>query len=108
MTGIVQPLRYGDIGGSTPTYAIPRSGVSLSGTVGTTSAVIIPAGTFSAGATIQNTHASQTMTLSFNASALATDFKLAAGASITFPFGMANALSALGSAAGTTFAVIGA
>jgi hypothetical protein len=107
VTGIAQPLRYGDIGGSTPMYAIPRAGVSLSGTVGITSAVIVPAGTLSAGATIMNTHASQTMTLSFNANALATDFKLGAGASITLPFGPTNALYALGSGAGTTYAVIG-
>ena len=107
MTGIVQPLRYGDIGGSTPMYAIPRAGVSMSGTVGTTSAVIIPAGTYQNSVTVHNTSAN-TLNLSFNASAVATDFKLAAGASITLPFGPSNALSALGSAAGTTWAAIGA
>ncbi len=108
MTGIVQPLRYGDVGGAPPTYQIPRAGVSTSGTVGTTSAALIPAGTFSNSATIQNTHATQTLTLSFNTTALATDIKLGAGASITLPFGPTNALYGLGSGAGTTWAAIGA
>lgn len=108
MTGIVQPLRYGDIGSAPPTYLIPRAGISLSGTVGAASAVIVAAGVFQSAITIQNTHASQSLNLSFNASALTTDFKLAAGASITLQFGPSNALSAIGSGAGTTWAVIGA
>lgn len=83
------------------------AGVSMSGNVGAASATLIPAGTYSAWVTIQNTHATQSITLSFNATAVAGDFKLAAGASITLPFGLANALQGLGSGAATTWAAIG-
>jgi hypothetical protein len=108
VTQPAQPLRYGDIGGAPPTYQIPRTGISLSGNVGTTSAVIAPAGEFQQSVTVQNTHASNSLYLSFNANATTSDLKLAPGASITLPFGPSNALSALGSAASTTYAIIGA
>jgi len=87
--------------------SIPAAGISSNGTVGTASAVIVAAGTYSAWVTIQNTHASNKLSLSFNAAATASDFTLAPGASITLPFGLANALSGIGSATGTTYALIG-
>jgi hypothetical protein len=83
------------------------TGISLNGSVGTTSAVIIPAGTFSTWVTLQNTHASQTLNVSFISPVTTADISLAAGASITLPFGPGNALNGLGSAAGTTWAAIG-
>ncbi|MBU9203123.1 hypothetical protein KTD31_17340 [Burkholderia multivorans] len=92
---------------SVSTGALSAAGFSTSGTVGTTSAVIVAAGAFSAWVTIQNTHASNKLSLSFNATATTSDFTLAPGASITLPFGLANALNGIGSAAGTTFAAIG-
>lgn len=92
---------------SLPTGAIAGAGVSMTGTVGAASATLIPPGTYGAWVTIQNTHATQSLNLSFAATATLNDFKLVAGASITLPFGLANALQGLGSGAGTTWAAIG-
>jgi hypothetical protein len=92
---------------STSIGSLQAAGISSNGTVGGSTAVIIAAGTYSAWVTIQNTHATQKLSLSFNASATTSDFTLAPGASITLPFGLANALSAIGSGAGTTYALIG-
>lgn len=89
------------------TGAVIGAGISSNNSVGTTSATIIPAGTYSNWVTIQNTHASNKLSLSFNTTATASDFTLAPGASITLPFGLANALNGVGSAATTTFALIG-
>lgn len=89
------------------TGAIVGAGISSNSTVGTASAVIVPAGTYSNWVTIQNTHASNKLSLSFNATATTADYTLAPGASITLPFGLANALNGIGSAAGTTYALIG-
>lgn len=82
------------------------AGSSLSGSVGAANAVLIPKNTYSAWVTIQNTHATQTLNLSFG-TATAADFKLAAGASLTIPYGLANDLSGFGSGAATTWAAIG-
>lgn len=87
--------------------SLPAAGISSNSTVGTSSAVIVPAGTYSAWVTIQNTHASNKLSLSFNATATTSDFTLAPGASITLPFGLATALNGIGSATGTTYALIG-
>lgn len=89
------------------TGAVLGSGVSSNGSVGTASAVVVPAGMFSNWVTIQNTHATQKLSLSFNATATTSDFTLAPGASLTLPYGLANALNGIGSGAGTTFALIG-
>lgn len=86
---------------------IPAAGISVNGSVGAASAQLIAPGAFSAWVTIQNTHASQKLSLSFNATATVNDFTLAPGASVTLPFGLANALNGIGSGAGTTFAAIG-
>lgn len=83
------------------------NGISSNSSVGTASAMIIPAGTYSSWVTIQNTHASQSLSISFNSAAIATDLKIVAGQAFTLPFGFANALSAIGSGAATTFALIG-
>jgi hypothetical protein len=82
-------------------------GVNLSGSVGPASSAIIAPGAFSTWFTIQNTHDSQTLYLSFNAQATTEDFSLPPKASITLPFAPLNPLNAIGSGAGTTFAVIG-
>lgn len=84
-----------------------RTGASSNSSVGTTSAQIIAAGTYSSWVTIQNTHASQTLYLSFNTPATTSDIKIIAGASITLPFGLANALYGIASGASTTYAIIG-
>lgn len=89
------------------TGGIPATGISSNGTVGTTSAVVVPAGVYADWVTVQNTHATQKLSLSFNATATTADFTLAAGASVTFPYGLATALNGIGSGAGTTFAIVG-
>lgn len=98
------PVTPAQSGGAAPPAA--NDGASASGTVGTTSAVIVPAGTYKLWCMVQNTHASEKLYLSFGTAA-ATDFVLAAGASITLPAPFANALNGVGSAAGTTYARIG-
>jgi hypothetical protein len=89
------------------TGAIMGAGISSNGSVGTTSGVVVPADTFFNWVTIQNTHATQTLHLSFNATATLNDMALAPGAAITLPYGLANALNGIGSGASTTFALIG-
>lgn len=83
------------------------TGASLKGSVGTTSAAIVAAGAYAGWVTVQNTSASNTLFVSFTAPATATDFAIAPGAALTLPFGPSNALNGVGSAAGTTFAVVG-
>lgn len=90
-----------------PTGAVLGAGISSNGSVGTSSGVVVPADTFFNWVTIQNTHASQKLSLSFSAAATAADFTLAPGASLTLPYGLANGLNGIGSGAGTTFALIG-
>lgn len=83
--------------------------VSLSGTKGASSGNIIPAATYARGFTLQNTSTGgQTLYVSANATATTADFAIAAGGSLTVAFGVANALQAIGSAAGTTWAAVGA
>lgn len=82
-------------------------GGSVANSVGTTSTAIITPGQFSEWVTIQNTHASNSLYLSFNTPCTASDFKLASGASISIPFGPTTPVYALGSAASTTYALIG-
>lgn len=83
------------------------TGLSATGTVGTTSAAVIAAGAYKGWATVQNTHASNMLYVSFGATATVADFAIAPGAALTLPFGPTNALNGIGSAAGTTFAVVG-
>jgi hypothetical protein len=85
----------------------PGGGISSNGSVGTSSAVVVAAGTFFKWVTIQNTHATQKLSLSFNTPATTADFTLAPGAAMTLPFGLAKSLYGIGSGAGTTFALIG-
>lgn len=92
---------------STSIGSLPAAGISSSGSIGATSGQLIAPNTFQAWVTIQNTHASQKLSLSFNTAATTNDFTLAPGASITLPFGLANSLQAIGSGAGTTYALIG-
>lgn len=92
---------------SLTTGSISGAGASSNGSVGAASAVIVPAGTYAAWVTIQNTHATQKLSLSFAATATTSDFTLAPGASLTLPFGPANALNGIGSGATTTYALIG-
>lgn len=87
--------------------ANPAAGISSNSSVGTSSAVIVPAGTYSAWVTIQNTHALNKLFLSFTNPATTSDYTLSPGASITLPFGLANALYGIGGATGTTYALIG-
>lgn len=83
------------------------AGLSVNNSVGTTSAVIVTANQFPRWVTIQNTHASNTLYVSFNAAATTSDFQIAPGASLTLPSGFSNGIRAVGSAAGTTYAIIG-
>lgn len=84
------------------------TGVSTSGTVGTAGTdVVLAAGTFKGSGTIENTHATQTLYLSFNTPATVNDIKVAPGSTITIPFGPTNALYGIGSGTGTTFAAVG-
>lgn len=92
---------------SVSTGSLMASGISSNSSVGTSSAVIVPAGTYSAWVTIQNTHATQKLSLSFTNPATTSDYTLVPGASITLPFGLANALYGIGSGAATTYALIG-
>lgn len=85
----------------------PGAGVSTSGSVGAASATILAAGAYSAWVTIQNTHATQKLSLSFAATATTGDYTLSPGGSVTLPFGPANSLQAIGSGAATTWAAIG-
>lgn len=82
-------------------------GGSVANAVGTSSTPIITPGQFSEWVAIQNTHASQKLSLSFTNPATTSDFTLAPGASLQLPFGPNNTLYAIGSGTGTTFALIG-
>lgn len=84
-----------------------KAGVSVKGSVGTTSAAIIAAGQFAGWVTVQNTHATNTLFVSFTAPATATDIAILPGAALTLTFGPTNALNGIGSAAATTFAAVG-
>lgn len=85
-----------------------QTGISQSGFVGTTSAQVVAAGAFSSWVTIQNTHASQILYLSFAVTATTTNgIALNPGAFLTLPFGPKNALNGIGSGASTTFSVVG-
>lgn len=107
----VIPLATG-VGGTAPpgnvTLVTTRAGISSNSSVGNASAQIIAAGTFTQSVTIENTHAAQTLSVSFNNPATAADFTIQPGAALTLPFGPTNALFAIGSAAATTFALVGA
>lgn len=84
------------------------TGVSLKGSVGTSVSQLLAPASFKNWLTIQNTHASQSLAISFVASvAVGSDFTLAPGAALTLPYGPLNALYGIGSGAGTTFAIIG-
>ena len=94
--------------GGTAAPVAARAGASISGSVGAASATIIAAGTFHGEVTLQNTHASQTLSISFTSPATAADFTIQPGAALTVRFGPTNALYGIGSGAATTFAAIGA
>jgi hypothetical protein len=83
------------------------AGISANSSIGTTSAFIVTAGQFPHWLTIKNTHATQTLYVSFNATATTSDFSIAPGASLTIPTGTSNGITAIGSGAGTTYALIG-
>jgi hypothetical protein len=109
------PNAQNQAAGAIPVWSAPapvgsgHTGISESGTVGASSALIVAAATFRSSMTVQNTSTNgNTLYISFNNPALATDFALAAGGALTYPYGIANALYGIGSAAGTTFAVTGA
>ncbi len=88
------------------TTPVAKAGVSTTGSVGITSATIVPAATYTGWVTIQNTSAN-ILYLSFTTPATASGNAIAAGASITLPFGPTNALYGIGSATATTFATAG-
>lgn len=94
-------------GGSSTVSGPAEAGASLTGTVGTASAAIIAAGAYKGWATVQNTHAANTLYVTFGATATTADFAIAPGAALSLPFGPTNALNGIGSGAGTTFSVIG-
>lgn len=107
------PNDQGNAASAIPVYTVSnaaamKTGVSSNSTVGTTSAVLVPASTYKSWVTIQNTSASNTLRISFTNPATATDFGIGPGGAMTLPFGVSNAIYGLGSAAGTTYALIGA
>ena len=85
-----------------------RAYTSSNSSVSGTSATIVAAGTYSYWITIQNTHASQKLSLSFNNPATTSDLTLAAGQWITLTPGATNTLYGIGSGASTTYAIMGA
>jgi hypothetical protein len=98
------PVRVTSGGGSGGGGA--EAGASLAAiAVGTSSGLLIAAGTFKGWVTIQNTHATAIVYLSFNATATTGDFALQPGSAITLAFGPTNDLHAIGSAAATVAAV---
>lgn len=98
-------ITAGQSGTTGPTNA--QAGKSASGTVGATSAAIVAAGAYTGWVTVQNTHATQILYISFSATATTADLAIAPGAAMTLPFGPTNALSGIGSGAATSFAVVG-
>ena len=100
-------LASGSGSGSSTVAGPAEAGASASGSIGTTSAVIVAAATFKGWVTIQNTHASQILYVSFGATAATSDFAIYPGAALTLPFGPTNALHGIGSGAATTYSVIG-
>ncbi|WP_175785401.1 hypothetical protein [Burkholderia ambifaria] len=108
-TGVPYVEIVGSGGGGSPASVTgpAEAGISGSGSVGTSSAQIIAAGAYKGWVTVQNTHASNTLYVSFGATATTSGFAIAPGAALTLPFGPTNALNGIGSAAGTTFAVVG-
>lgn len=86
-----------------------RTGISAAScSGGVASASLIAAGVYSSSVTIINTHATQTLYVSFNTPATTSDFPIAPKAALTIPFGPSNTLYAIGSGAATTCAIIGA
>lgn len=86
-----------------------RRGIEYFGSVGTSGTdQIVQANRFTSELTIQNTHATQSIYLSYQTTGATTsDFKLNPGDAMRISFGPANNLLGLGSGAGTTFAVFG-
>lgn len=97
-------ITAGQSGTTGPTNA--QAGASASGAVGTASAQIVAAGTYKGWVTIQNTHATNILYVSFNSATIG-DFAIVPGGALTLAFGPTNTLNGIGSGAGTTFAVIG-
>lgn len=82
------------------------TGASSTGSVGAASALIKAANTHATWLTIQNTHATQDLFLSFTNPATTSDLKIAAGSSITWNNPPTNAVYGIGSGAATTFAIM--
>lgn len=107
------PNDQGNPAGAIPVYlASPAAGAktlsdSHSSVDNAAPAVIIPGGTYNGWATVQNTHATQTLYIGFSNSLTSAGVAIAPGLAFTFPFGLANSLYGLGSGAGTTFAIVG-
>jgi hypothetical protein len=97
----------GGSGGGLTTSGPAVAGVSANGTVGTTSTTLVPAGHYTGWVTIENTSTTGTLFVSFKATTTTTDFAIAPGAAMTFPFGPTNALTGIGSAAGVTWSAVG-
>jgi hypothetical protein len=105
---LVDPVTGNPVTPASGGSAVAPTGVSGRGAVGTSSTAIVAAGAWKVGGTIQNTHATNTLYVAFGASATTNDFAIAPGAALSLSFGPANAINALGSATGTTYATIGA
>ncbi|MES2126657.1 MAG: hypothetical protein V4463_05240 [Pseudomonadota bacterium] len=85
-----------------------RAGLSANTNIGVSSAQIIAAGAFIEQVMVQNTHATQSMYVSFNDPATVADFQILPGGSVAYAFGPTNALFAIGSGVSTTYAITGA
>lgn len=80
---------------------------SSTASVGTTSTTLIAANSGYQSVTIQNTHASQSLYLSFNCPATTSDLVIPAGASVNFNPAPTNTLCAVASGASTTVTITG-
>jgi hypothetical protein len=88
--------------------SVTLNGISEHGSVGTSGAdVVVTANQFLDWVTIQNTHTSQMLYISFNNPATTSDIALTPGGAMTLPHAATNTLYGIGSGAATTWAVIG-
>lgn len=88
--------------GSVPT------GISVNGTVNTTSVTLLTAGQIPHWVAIQNTDTNGTLYVSYNTPATTTNsFAIAPNTTLVIPSGTTNALYAIGSATNVTYDIIG-
>jgi len=94
---------------SQPVASVSKTIISQNGTVNNSGTQnLVAAGVFSSQVTIQNVDPANVLYVSANNPATVNDIELLPTASVTLPFGIANAIYGLSSGTSTKFAVIGA